>query len=516
MMQSTMRNQGDITTPQTATRDLGYVHHTTARIALVMAAALGLAADRLFWGGPFGPGWLLWVALFGTAAVILVRQAHYAWQTETILAAAAVVSLAAIPVLRAAPPLTLLTLFAMAVVASMPLLRARDLRLTAMPVIAQLVGVATVAGHAAGGFAALVVSDAGRPEPGSRAWSVPMLAARGALFAAPPIIVFGALFISADPLFHRYASMILRSIREDVLQHVAFGLLFCWITGGLLRGLLPRKSVLTALPAIPTLPATEMTITLASVTTLFLAFVLVQARWLFGGAAALQASTGITVAEYARQGFFQLVAAAALVLPLLLVADAGAQTPATRRLTRILSGALVALVFVVLASALQRMLLYTHRFGLTEQRVYTTAFMGWLAVVFAWYAITALRGERRRFAIGPVVAGVVGVFAVAAINPDALIARVNLERAHARAVVDGAYLTQLSVDATPVLMQHFDELPAAAQCRIARDLLKRHAVVNTDWRTANRSYVRAAHYVQRYRSRLMPAAGDPKTTCPAM
>jgi hypothetical protein len=247
---------------------------------------------------------------------------------------------------------------------------------------------------------------------------------------------------------------------------------------------------------------------------LFFAFVLVQARWLFGGAAALQAVPGLTVAEYARRGFFQLVVAAALVLPLLLIADAGAQTAAARRTTRILSGALVALVFVVMVSAMQRMTLYTQRFGLTEQRVYGTAFMGWLAVVFAWFVITTLRGRRRRFAVGPVIAGITSVFALAAANPDALITRVNMERAHAGAQVDGAYLAQLSADAAPEVLKHFGELAAPARCTIARRLL-RQAADPYSWRTANLARVQAEQLVGQNRALLQAAAGDVKKNCVA-
>ena len=54
---------------------------------------------------------------------------------------------------------------------------------------------------------------------------------------------------------------------------------------------------------------------------LFLAFVLVQFRYLFGGAELVRGLTGMSYADYARRGFFELVAVAALSLPLLLLAD---------------------------------------------------------------------------------------------------------------------------------------------------------------------------------------------------
>ena len=68
-------------------------------------------------------------------------------------------------------------------------------------------------------------------------------------------------------------------------------------------------------------------------------------------------------------------------------------------------------------------------YGLTEERLYATAFMGWLAAVFLWFAATVMAGRRERFAFGAIVAGFLLVIVLSALNPDALIARTNLARA---------------------------------------------------------------------------------------
>ena len=57
----------------------------------------------------------------------------------------------------------------------------------------------------------------------------------------------------------------------------------------------------------------ELGIVLGLLDVLFLAFVLVQFRYLFGGAELVQVSATLTYAEYARRGFFELVAVAALL-----------------------------------------------------------------------------------------------------------------------------------------------------------------------------------------------------------
>src|SRR5699024_9080346 len=109
----------------------------------------------------------------------------------------------------------------------------------------------------------------------------------------------------------------------------------------------------------------EVTVALGLVDALLDGFGALQLRWLFGGAGALQAA-GVTVAEYARSGFFELAAVAALALPLLLVAhgvvgEAAPSAGSPRRGHRafaIAAGLLVALVLVLLLSAADRMRLY--------------------------------------------------------------------------------------------------------------------------------------------------------------
>ena len=142
----------------------------------------------------------------------------------------------------------------------------------------------------------------------------------------------------------------------------------------------------------------------------------------------------LTYAEYARHGFFELVAAAVLVLPLLLGVHALVRGRPERRArwSARCRPALIVLVLVVMASALQRMLLYQREYGLTELRIYTTGVMLWLGVVFVWLGVTVLRGRPRAFAAGAVVAGFAATLALNVVNPDALIARTNLVAAARR------------------------------------------------------------------------------------
>jgi hypothetical protein len=242
---------------------------------------------------------------------------------------------------------------------------------------------------------------------------------------------------------------------------------------------------------------------LAALDLLFFAFVLVQLRYLFGGRDLVAARAGLTYAEYARHGFFELVAVAVLVLPLLLVVNGVVRgRPRQVGAIRVLSAALVALVFVVMASALERMWLYQREYGLTELRIYATGVILWLAVVFVWLGATVLRGRPRAFAIGTLAAGFVASAAINVVDPDALIARTNLSRPQ----VDIAYLGRLSDDAIPTLLRRLPSLEPSLRRPLAVALLTRDER-GGGWQSWNLSRQRARTLLAKHRSELVRLAG---------
>jgi hypothetical protein len=247
---------------------------------------------------------------------------------------------------------------------------------------------------------------------------------------------------------------------------------------------------------------TEVAAVLALLDALFLAFVLVQLRYLFGGKELVEARLHLTYATYARHGFFELLAVSVLVLPILLAADYLCRGTGRRgRLVRVLSALLVALGLVVMASALQRMRLYQREYGLTELRIYATGVILWLGCVFVLLAATVLRGRPCTFATGAVVSGFAATLALYLVNPDALIARTNLNRPK----VDVAYVSHLSADAVPTLLDRLPTLRPAVRQQIAAALLARSERTGglLAW---NASRDRAAALLRSHRAELSTAA----------
>src|ERR671934_19577 len=138
---------------------------------------------------------------------------------------------------------------------------------------------------------------------------------------APLVALFGGLFVAADVIFQRLLGSVVPSPLAPV-RHALLVLLWAWVSAGLLRDLVaPRDSSAPAARPRPRLGIVEIGTALALLDLLFLAFVAVQFRYLFGGRGLVESRTHLTYAQYARHGFFELVAVAALVLPLLLLAD---------------------------------------------------------------------------------------------------------------------------------------------------------------------------------------------------
>jgi hypothetical protein len=328
-----------------------------------------------------------------------------------------------------------------------------------------------------------------------------VLAVRALALATVPLFVFLVLLTSADPIFARLADRAFSVDLSSAVRHnlVAAGL--AWVAAGYLYGALfaPRAVTVPRIPGRPRLNLADVTVTLGALDLLFLAFVVVQLRYLFGGADLVLRTAGMTYAEYARRGFFELVGVTALALPMLLGLQAllprHRDGAAVRRAYRWLAGALLVLLAVVVLSAMRRMHLYQLQYGLTELRLYTTAFMLWIVAMLGLFAATVLRERPRGFAFGTLASGWGLVAALDLANPDALIVRTNVARLRQGRGLDARYLQRLSADAAPALRAALPTLGLPEYC-VATQVL-RHGLgtrapdAGGDWRTWNAARERA-------------------------
>ena len=439
---------------------------------IAAALFLGITGDLLLRAMPMGINVAIWTVLFLSVAAWLIRRPG-----EMVFGAAGALIAAAGIVWRDSPRLAALDFLLLLLFFAFLSLRARGVREWAAGILSVAAALVMSAAFSVSGiFQALFVDIKWREmQPGTITRRA-LVVLRGFLIAVPLLLIFIALLTSADAAF---ASILLNIFNIDfprVIGHVLFTLLIAVPAAGFLRSMLvPSELPDFERPSWFRLAAAETNVAIALVDILFALFVAVQLRYFFGGAALVKVAPKLTYAEYARRGFFELVAVAALVLPLLLIAEWLIDKSGRLKLFRLLALAQVLLVFVILVSAYRRMQLYVDAFGLTELRVYTTAFMFLLAALLAWFAATVLTGRRQHFFIGAVACGLVTVIALHAINPDALIVRTNVANKHA---LDVPYLISLSHDADPAL--------------VAANLPCTNRKQTGDWRTWNASRAEAS------------------------
>ena len=246
-------------------------------------------------------------------------------------------------------------------------------------------------------------------------------------------------------------------------------------------------------PQAFTLGVIETSIVLGLMNLLFLSFVIMQVPYLFGGMDLVQNTPDFKLAEYARRGFGELVTVTVLVLPILLTSHwlLRKENPLNQKIYRVLAGVQIVLLFVIMASAMQRLFLLTGNlgYGLTTVRFYPMVVMIWFAIVFVWFGMTVLRGARQYFAWGALWSALFVLVGVHVINPDEFIVRTNIKLMNEGRIFDSVYNSRLSTDAIPSLVGSLDSMNYVDQCMVKYELQERleKARSETDLRSFNLS-----------------------------
>jgi hypothetical protein len=314
---------------------------------------------------------------------------------------------------------------------------------------------------------------------------------RGVALAVPLLVVLGLLLASADAVF---AGFFQWWSPETVITHAVLLGIGTWGMAGLLRVTAAERP-----PAVPALPFrlghVETTVVLGSLVALFAAFAAAQVVALSGGGKHVLETAGLTYAEYARTGFFQLLAVAGITVVTLvgLRAVTDLSDPGYRLRFRILAEAAVALTLVILVVALRRLGLYQDAYGLTMLRLYSSVFAVWigLVLVLAGCALAGLAPNRAWFPGAAIVAGLALLLGLNIVNPEAVVVRHNVDRAVRTQKVDPGYLAELSDDAVPALVDALPRLPEPARSEVVAAVCDADQAAFDGWAAANTARRRA-------------------------
>ncbi|WP_053175591.1 DUF4153 domain-containing protein [Nonomuraea sp. SBT364] len=308
------------------------------------------------------------------------------------------------------------------------------------------------------------------------------------------LAVFGLLFASADPVFAGYLERITAApdwVESLPVRFFLFGVFAALLAAVVLVALRPVVDPVAPEVRVRVSKAVWL-VPLTAVNLLFAAFVAIQITALFGGSTWVLKTAGLTYAEYARQGFFQLVVVSVVVLGIVAFVAGAVRTEQRERwLLSGLLGVLCGLTLVILVSALHRMDLYTDAYGLSRLRLSVQATVWWLGAVFA---LVLLAGAVRLAGRGAgwlprtivlVTAVGLGVFGV--VNPDL---RVAESQAVVRGVqnLDADYLGDLGAEAVPAL----DRLPEPQRSCVLADVVEANGLDEPDpWNGWNLARSRA-------------------------
>jgi MFS family permease len=270
------------------------------------------------------------------------------------------------------------------------------------------------------------------------------------------LATFGALFAGADPVFAKLVNVSMPTVDgQATVRWIASFLVMVPVTLGGAFLLASTPSVEAAAPPRRSWRGLEWALPVGALVGLFAAFVAVEATVLFGGADHVLSTEGLTFAQYARGGFWQLLAATALTLLIMAVVARKAvrETASDRVWLRGLLGALALLSLVIVASALGRMWTYEQAYGFSRLRLLVSACETWLGVIFLLIIAAGVRMSAPWLPRAVAASAVLTLLVLAALNPDRFIADHNIDRYATTGRLDLAYLSTLSVDAVPALQR---------------------------------------------------------------
>ena len=448
-------------------------HAATIWPPAIAVAALG---TWLCFDASPGLNWALWTFAAALGLVWVVRRTHgrLGFPLGVVLAAAC--ALAACMAITADFDFAPVVLFGVAMLLAIGVALAEGVEAGSIGAVSFVVIPITGAFRSLREAARRLGELASLPRSGSEQTQARV---RGALLAIPVVGVLGLLLAGADPVLARLRDDVLAlGIDQMLVPRAIFfaglGVLTVGSYGIALRRSAGEPAARTE--SRLTLGDTERFMVLASVSALFALFLGLQVSYFFGNLPAL-AGSGVTYAEYARNGFGELMVAATAATFLIVWLDYHPEhgKVAARPLPAGL--VLIFLVQLLLDSAYHRVSLYEAAYGYTAARLYARVYMMIVSVALValgielWNTVDVARLVRR---VG--LLGVAAVIALSCWNYEAWIVRKNVDRfvAPHYGQLDTGYLLALSPNAVPEIIRELPRIPGAYRDQLRLGLAKEY------------------------------------------
>lgn len=294
----------------------------------------------------------------------------------------------------------------------------------------------------------------------------------GAIIALPLLLLVILLLGSADAVFRDITGRFLRNINMSNIFNVVVRICFMYFATYLLTAYLCKHTIREEVKDHRNgEPVLAITIN-GLLTVIYLLFSGIQIVYLFLGG--MQLPAGYTYAEYAREGFFQLLAVSILNLIIVLV------SMSFFRESKLLKAVLTVMslcTFVMIVSSALRMIMYIRFYYMTFLRILVLWGLALLFTLFVGVVISIYRERFPLFRYSMVTVTLL-YLVLSFSHPDYIIAAVNVANAPENMVrntnamgeeqngfflsegpyEDYAYLSHLNADAAPILIPYMTKL----------------------------------------------------------
>lgn len=298
----------------------------------------------------------------------------------------------------------------------------------------------------------------------------------GIIVAIPVVISIGLLLATADSVFGNMLEDIGKALAFDNILSNWFGALVMLTAGYVLPysylTYVQKGQICLNNKARKTEPI-GMIIVSGAVSLLYVLFSLIQIVYLFMGKGELPKD--YTYAEYAREGFFQLLFVSAFnVLLVLVCIEFFKESKVLRAVLTVIS----ICTFIMIASSAYRMGMYISEYGLTFLRVFVLWTLAVIALMMAGLLITLYVSKFKLFRYGLVVITVCTLVLTYS-HMDYFIAKYDLNRENfVKHQVDEETreLLDCDVDCSYLMMLSADAAPALQNSEKVSEYMKKHEI----------------------------------------
>ncbi|PKM68908.1 MAG: hypothetical protein CVU95_02160 [Firmicutes bacterium HGW-Firmicutes-2] len=296
----------------------------------------------------------------------------------------------------------------------------------------------------------------------------------GMIIALPILLVASALMTSADAAFGELMHQSFEILEMDVIwdtieRVVVFIIIACFFYGlsiYLIRStqIKMEKTEVTSAPVVnhEVIPVLVGGTVLLLLNLLYLIFAYVQIRFLFL-AQSTELLKNYDYASYAREGFFELLVLSILnTLGVLFVK----KFVKSSLVIRIGLTVTVFCTYIMVASSFYKMYLYESMYGYTRLRLYVYLILLFMAIFMSLIALGIWRPHYKVIEWG-IMVGLVYYLVISFVNIDGMIVRNNLRQFEETGNLDLYYLTTLSEDGMPDLIEYMNMYGESMETDIA-------------------------------------------------